>query len=210
LKKSLIVLFGTISLFVLHGMMNIEPSIIALGGAAALLVVTRVNPEKVLHEVDWSTLIFFAGLFVIISGAEEAGLIELLSNTALGVTGGDPWITFLLIIWVSAIASAFIDNIPFTATMIPLIVSLSQSQSIAAEFGSFAINPLWWALALGAGLGGNGTLIGSSAGVVATGISEKNGYSVTFNQFLKVGIPFIISSLGLGTFVLLISVMMQG
>jgi Na+/H+ antiporter NhaD/arsenite permease-like protein len=109
LKRSLAVPFGTILLFVLHGMMNIEPSIIALGGAAALLTVTRARHEKVLHEVDWSTLLFFAGLFVIISGAEEAGLIELLSNSALGITGGDPWITFLLIIWVSAIASAFID-----------------------------------------------------------------------------------------------------
>jgi Na+/H+ antiporter NhaD/arsenite permease-like protein len=209
LKKSLAVLFGTIVLFVLHGMMNIEPSIIALGGAAALLTVTRAKPEKVLHEVDWSTLLFFAGLFVIISGAEEAGLIELLSNSALGITGGDPWITFLLIIWVSAIASAFIDNIPFAATMIPLVVSLSQSEAIAAEFGTFAINPLWWALALGVGLGGNGTLIGSSAGVVATGLSEKNGYPIPFNQFLKVGMPFMIFSVGLGTLVLLIDVMMR-
>jgi Na+/H+ antiporter NhaD/arsenite permease-like protein len=210
LKKSLAVLFGTIVLFVLHGMMNIEPSIIALGGAAALLTVTRAKPEKVLHEVDWSTLLFFAGLFVIISGAEEAGLIELLSNSALGVTGGDPWITFLLIIWVSAIASAFIDNIPFAATMIPLVVSLSQNEAILAEFGSFAINPLWWALALGVGLGGNGTLIGSSAGVVAIGVSEKNGYPITFNQFFKVGMPFMIFSVGLGTLVLMIDVMMRG
>jgi Na+/H+ antiporter NhaD/arsenite permease-like protein len=210
LKKSLAVLFGTILLFVFHGMMNIEPSIIALGGAAALLTVTRAKPEKVLHEVDWSTLIFFAGLFVIISGAEEAGLIELLSNSALGVTGGNPWVTFLLIIWVSAIASAFIDNIPFAATMIPLIVSLSQNEAIAAEFGSFAINPLWWALALGVGLGGNGTLIGSSAGVVATGLSEKNGHPITFNQFFKVGMPFMVFSVGLGTLVLMIDIMMRG
>jgi len=170
--------------------MNIEPSIIALGGAAALLTVTRAKPEKVLHEVDWSTLIFFAGLFVIISGAEEAGLIEILSN--------------------SAIASAFIDNIPFAATMIPLIVSLSQNEAIAAEFGSFAINPLWWALALGVGLGGNGTLIGSSAGVVATGLSEKNGHPITFNQFFKVGMPFMVFSVGLGTLVLMIDIMMRG
>jgi Na+/H+ antiporter NhaD/arsenite permease-like protein len=210
LKKSLAVLFGTILLFVLHGMMNIEPSIIALGGAAALLIVTRARPEKVLHEVDWSTLLFFAGLFIIISGAEEAGLIELLSNSTLGVTGGNPLFTFLLIIWVSAIASAFIDNIPFTATMIPLIISLSQSQAIAAEFGSFAINPLWWALALGAGLGGNGTLIGSSAGVVATGLSEKNGFPITFNQFLKVGMPFMVFSVGLGTLVLMVDIMIRG
>jgi Na+/H+ antiporter NhaD/arsenite permease-like protein len=91
-----------------------------------------------------------------------------------------------------------------------LIVSLSQNEVIAAEFGSFGINPLWWALALGAGLGGNGTLIGSSAGVVATGLSEKNGYPITFNQFLKVGMPFMIFSVALGTLVLLISVMMQG
>ena len=137
-------------------------------------------------------------------------MIELLSNSALGITGGDPWMTLLLIIWVSALASAFIENIPFTATMIPMVKSMSQNPSIAAEFGGFVVNPLWWGLALGAGLGGNGTLIGSSAGVVATGLSEKNGYPITFNQFLKVGMPFMIFSVGLGTLVLLINVMMQG
>jgi Na+/H+ antiporter NhaD/arsenite permease-like protein len=93
--------------------------------------------------------------------------------------------------------------------MIPLIISLSQSEAIATEFGTFTVNPLWWALALGAGLGGNGTLIGSSAGVVATGLSEKNGYPITFNQFLKVGMPFMILSVGLGTLVLLIDMMVR-
>lgn len=209
MKKSLIVLAGVISLFVVHGSLHIEPSIIALGGAGMLLLVTRARPDRVFHEVDWTTLIFFAGLFVIISGAEQAGMIDLLAKTALGVTGGEPTVTFFLIVWMSAIASSFVDNIPFAATMIPLIPVLSQNASIASAFGSFAVNPLWWALALGVGLGGNGTLIGSSAGVVATGLSEKSGHVITFNQFMKVGFPFMITTVAVGSVVLFLDLIFR-
>jgi Na+/H+ antiporter NhaD/arsenite permease-like protein len=209
LKKSLVVLFAVIALFVVHGMIHVEPSLIALGGAGVLLVISRLKPEKVFHEVDWSTLIFFAGLFVIIGGAEAAGMIDLLAGTALGITGGDPWLTFFLIIWLAAIASAFIDNIPFAATMIPLIAVFSANESIAAAFGGFTVNPLWWALALGVGFGGNGTLIGSSAGVVSTGLSEKAGHPISFVRFMKVGFPFMICSTAIGSVVLLIDVLLR-
>jgi Na+/H+ antiporter NhaD/arsenite permease-like protein len=209
LKKSLAVLFGVIALFVVHGALHIEPSVIALGGAAVLLAVTRSSPEKVFREVDWPTLVFFAGLFIIIGAAEYAGMIDLLSQAALRVTGGDPWLTFIVIVWMSAISSAFVDNIPFTATMIPLVETLNTSPGIASAFGGFDVSPLWWALALGADFGGNGTLIGSSAGVVAAGISERHGHPISFNRWFRVGFPFMIVTVGMGTIILAIDIMLR-
>ena len=108
LKKSIIVLLGVIFMFGFHGALHIEVSVVALGGAAVLFAITRANPEKVLHEVDWTTLMFFIGLFIVVGAAEHAGLINLLSSVAIGSTGGNPWLTFLMIIWLAAIASAFI------------------------------------------------------------------------------------------------------
>jgi Na+/H+ antiporter NhaD/arsenite permease-like protein len=209
LKKSLGVLLGVVALFVVHGSLHIEPSIIALGGAGVLLAITRANPERVFREVDWPTLIFFTGLFIIVGTAEHAGMIELLSSAALGLTGGNPWLAFLMIIWLSAIASAFVDNIPFTATMIPLIHALNGSPEIAATFGGMHISPLWWALSLGANLGGNGTLIGSSAGIVAAGISEKHGHPISFNRWIRVGFPFMIMTVAIGTVILAIDVLLR-
>jgi Na+/H+ antiporter NhaD/arsenite permease-like protein len=209
MKKSLAVLFAVIILFVILGGFHVEPSLIALGGAGTLMLITRANPERVFHEVDWTTLIFFAGIFIIIGGAEESGMIDILSKGALGITGGEPWTTLFVVIWLSAIASAFVDNIPFAATMIPLVSTLSQNESISAAFGGFAINPLWWALALGAGLGGNGTLIGSSAGIIAVGLAEKQGYTITFNRFLKVGFPFMIFTTAIASIVLAIGILLN-
>jgi len=209
LKKSLAVLAGVIFLFVIHGSIHIEPSIIALSGAGILMIIAKSRPEHILKQVDWSTLIFFAGLFIIISGAEKAGAIDLLSTTVLQISGGNPWILFFMIIWISAIASAFIDNIPFAATMIPLIYAIYNTESVAAVFGGLAINPLWWALSLGVGFGGNGTVIGSSAGIVATGLAEVNGYRITFNQFMRVGFPFMIASVAVGSIILLIDVLVM-
>jgi Na+/H+ antiporter NhaD/arsenite permease-like protein len=209
MKKSLAVLFAVIVLFIVLGGFHVEPSLIALGGAGTLMLITRANPERVFHEVDWTTLIFFAGIFIIIGGAEESGMIDILSKGALGITGGEPWTTFFVVIWLSAIASAFVDNIPFAATMIPLVSTLSQNESISAAFGGFAINPLWWALALGAGFGGNGTLIGSSAGIIAVGLAEKQGYTITFNRFLKIGFPFMIFTTAIGSIVLAIGVLVS-
>jgi len=209
LTKSLGVLFGVIALFVVHGTLHLAPSVIALGGAAVLLVITRASPEKVFHEVDWPTLLFFAGLFVIVGVAEHAGMINLLSSAALAATGGDPWVTFAVIIWLSAIASAFVDNIPFTATMIPLIHDLNVNPGISALFGGMEVSPLWWALSLGANLGGNGTLIGSSAGIIAAGLSEKNGNPISFNRWFRVGFPFMILTVAIGTVILVIDVLLR-
>jgi Na+/H+ antiporter NhaD/arsenite permease-like protein len=209
LIKSLAVLFAVIVLFVILGGFHVEPSLVALGGAGILMLITKANPERVFHEVDWTTLIFFAGIFIIIGGAVESGLIDILSKGALGITGGEPWTTFFVVIWLSAIASAFVDNIPFAATMIPLVSTLSQNGSISAAFGGFSINPLWWALALGAGLGGNGTLIGSSAGIIAVGLAEKQGHTITFNRFLKIGFPFMIFTTAIASIVLAIGILVR-
>lgn len=209
LKKSMVVLIGVIVLFVVHGALHLEPSVIAIGGAAVLLVITRANPERVFHEVDWPTLLFFTGLFIIVGTAEHAGMIDILSKAAINITGANPWLTFIIIIWISSVASAFVDNIPFTATMIPLIQTLNVNPNIGASFGDFAVSPLWWALSLGANFGGNGTLIGSSAGVVAAGISEKNGHSISFNRWFKVGFPFMIVTTAIGTVILAVDILLR-
>lgn len=208
LIKSLLVLFSVIILFVIHGSLHIEPSLVALSGAGVLLLISKIKPEKILHEVDWSTLIFFACLFVTINIGRESGMIDVLAKTALGITAGNPWASFFVITWVSAIASSFVDNIPFAATMIPLIEVLNQNPSIAAEFHN-VISPLWWALSLGVGLGGNGTLIGSSAGIIAIGLAEKQGYKITFIQFFKIGFPFMIITVAVGSVVLMIDLILR-
>jgi Na+/H+ antiporter NhaD/arsenite permease-like protein len=204
LKSSIIVLAGVIFLFVIQGIIGIEVSIIALGGSAVLLIVTRAHVEKVLQEVDWATLIFFAGLFVVVGILEEVGLISLLAKVLIGITGGDPWITFHAVIWMSAIASAFVDNIPFTATMVPIIETLNSNTDINSVFGGLNTNPLWWALALGADFGGNGTLIGSSAGVVAAGMALKYGHKISFIRWFKIGFPFMIFTVALGSIILML------
>jgi Na+/H+ antiporter NhaD/arsenite permease-like protein len=202
LKKCMIVLVGVIALFSLQNIHHLEVSVIALGGAAILLVITRAHFEKILHEVDWSTLIFFTGLFIIVGVAQHVGLISILSSVAINLTGGNFWNTYIMIIWLSGTASAFVDNIPFTATMIPLVEALNADPNIALTVDEFKISPLWWALALGADFGGNGTLIGSSAGVVAAGLSERFGYRITFVRWLKIGFPFMLITLTIGTVIL--------
>ena len=204
LQSCIIVLAGIIFLFVIHGAIRIDVSIIALGGAAVLLIVTRTHVEKILQEVDWATLIFFAGLFIIVGILQEVGLIALLAKILIGITGGEPWLTFHTVIWISAITSGFIENIPFTTTMVPIIEILNSSTSINSHFGSLNISPLWWALALGAGLGGNGTWIGSSAGVVAVGISLKYGHKISFIRWFKIGFPFMILTVAIGSVILML------
>jgi Na+/H+ antiporter NhaD/arsenite permease-like protein len=205
LKKGLLVLVAVIVLFSLQGLTHIEVSLVAIGGAAVLLVITRIPVDKILREVDWPTLFFFVGLFVIVGIAEDAGLINILADIAIGITGGDSWLTFIVTIWLAGVGSAFVDNIPLTATLIPVIQSIDSDPALAPAFGvesSFQFNPLWWALALGADLGGNGTLIGSSAGVVAVGLSEKFGHRITFNRWFRIGFPFMLITLAIGTIIL--------
>jgi Na+/H+ antiporter NhaD/arsenite permease-like protein len=130
-------------------------------------------------EVEWPTLIFFVGLFVVIAGAEETGLIQMIADFVKNISGGNLTVAIIIILWVSAIASAFIDNIPFTATMLPVVAFLNMTIP-GAESGV-----LWWALSLGACLGGNGTMIGASANVVTVGLAEKAGYHISFTEYMK-------------------------
>jgi len=183
LKKSVIVLLGVVIAFMFHGFLDLEVSIIALAGAAILLVITRLNPAKAFTHVEWTTLIFFAGLFIIVSGVELTGALELFAHEIVNVTGGNFEATSVLIIWSSAFASAFVDNIPYTATMIPIIENISEDPIIASSLANFSFNPLWYALAIGADFGGNGTLIGASANLVAIAVAERHGYRMFFQRF---------------------------
>jgi len=192
LKKSAIVLGAVILMFMLHGTIGLEVSIIALGGAAVLLVVTGKQPQVAFRHVEWPTLLFFCGLFIIVGGVEVSGALELLAHNILEITGGDLGKTLFAIVMTSAFASAFVDNIPFTATMIPIIESISADTSFAKTLADYTYNPLWYALAFGADLGGNGTLIGASANLVAIAVAEKFGYRIFFREFLIKGMPIMI------------------
>jgi len=192
LKKSAIILGAVILMFMFHGMLGLEVSIIALGGAAVLLVVTGKQPYIALKHVEWPTLLFFCGLFVIVGGVELSGALELLAHNILEITQGELGTTMFTITIVSAFASAFVDNIPFTATMIPIIENISIDPAFAHNLTAFDYNPLWYALAFGADLGGNGTLIGASANLVAIAIAEKFGYRIFFREFLIKGLPLMI------------------
>ena len=199
LKKSAIVLLGVIIVFMVHGFLEIEVSIIALAGAAILLLITRMKPAKAFTHVEWPTLLFFAGLFVIVSGVELTGVLEIFANQIIQTTGGNLVATSILIIWSSAFASAFVDNIPYTATMIPIIENISQDPGIANSLSRFSYNPLWYALAIGADFGGNGTLIGASANLVAIAVMERHGYRIFFRAFLVKGIPYMTATILIAT-----------
>lgn len=185
LIKSLIVLSLTIIGFLLHGTLHYESSTIAITGATLLLLISGQRVDRILEEVEWKTIFFFAGLFIMVGGIEATGIIKLIARGVLDITHGDLTLTTMAILWVSAIASAFIDNIPFVATMIPLIKDLGALSGIS-------LTPLWWALSLGACLGGNGTIIGASANVVATGMAEEHGHKITFGRYFKVSFPIML------------------
>ncbi|WP_003545709.1 SLC13 family permease [Desulfotomaculum nigrificans] len=193
LKKSLIVIALTIGGFLLHQYVHLESATIALAGAALLLLLTREDPEHALTAVEWPVIFFFAGLFILVGGLEEVGVIEWIAKKSLELTGGAMLPTGMLILWLSAIASAFVDNIPFVATMIPLIQDMGRLGGITD------LDPLWWSLSLGACLGGNGTIIGASANVVVVGMAEKRGYKWTFLGFMKVAFPLMIVSIIIST-----------
>ncbi len=199
LKQAAVVFVLVIAGFMLHGLVHLEPATIAMFGAALLLLLenfgqnAEAQTKRVHHaltEVEWITIFFFVGLFIAVYGIEEAGLISALAKGLIGFTGGDLTTTTISILWGSAIASAFVDNIPFVATMIPLIKSLAPAMG-----GDQAIMPLWWALSLGACLGGNGTLVGASANLVVAGIAEQAGAPIRFATFLKVAFPLMLLSI---------------
>jgi Na+/H+ antiporter NhaD/arsenite permease-like protein len=199
LRKSLIVLGAVIIAFFLHGLLHLEVATIALLGAAALALYAKTDVEKVLRDVEWPTLLFFVGLFVLVGGLRATGVVGRVAEL-LTVFDGSSAIMAVAIIWGSAIASGLIDNIPFTATMIPVIQELAQAQGLSET----EIRPLWWALALGADFGGNATLIGASANVVVAGMSERAGKKITFFRFMAYGIPVTILSLAVATLYVLL------
>jgi Na+/H+ antiporter NhaD/arsenite permease-like protein len=192
LKKSLVVFAFVVVGFLFHGALHFESSTVALTGAVVLLFLSGINSELVLIELEWKTIFFFCGLFILVGGLEETGVIEMMARGVLEVTGGDLFLTTIAILWVSAIASAFIDNIPFVATMIPLVLQMGSMSDIN-------VWPLWWALSLGACLGGNGTVIGASANVVAIGIAERNDYRITFGSYFKVAFPMMLLTIAVST-----------
>ncbi|MFZ9047200.1 MAG: ArsB/NhaD family transporter [Poseidonia sp.] len=198
LKVAGFILVLVILNFFLHPITHIAVSWIALVGAVVMLLATdRHELEEPLHHVEWTTLLFFAGLFVLVHSLQEMGVINYIGKYVMAAieffgsdTGDGQTVrlaaAILIVLWVSAVASAFIDNIPYTATMIPIVLQISD------ELGGYLLDPLIWALAFGACLGGNGTLIGASANVVTAGMSEEAGYPISFNEFFKAGFPVMI------------------
>lgn len=189
LHKCLAVIFLTITFFVLHGSLGLESATVALSGAGLLLLLTATRDEekiaKVLSKIEWPAIFFFGGLFILVGALVETGVIRMLAAEAIKATGGNVEATAILILWMSAIASAFIDNIPFVATLIPLIQDMGQ-------MGLTNLDPMWWSLALGACLGGNGTLIGASANVVVASMSAQRGRPISFLGFMKIAFPVMI------------------
>lgn len=193
LLKCLSVLTLTILGFFIHQTFDFESASVALAGAVLLLLVAGPKYlEDALAQVEWQTIFFFIGLFVLVGGLMETGVIERLAQGAVHLTKGNVTNTSLLILWMSAIASAFVDNIPFVATMIPMIQSFG-------EMGMTQLEPLWWSLALGACLGGNGTLIGASANVIVAGLASREGHEISFFSFLKIAFPLMILSILIST-----------
>ncbi|MBN1525730.1 MAG: ArsB/NhaD family transporter [Spirochaetales bacterium] len=182
LIKSIIVVGMVILGFVFHGMLNLEPATIALFGAGVLMLLSgKKEVEELFHEVEWGTIFFFIGLFIIVGGLVKLGIIEIAAQFLLNSTNNDIPMTSYLMIWVSGLFSSFLDNIPYVATMIPLV------KNLGATLGDAQVIPIWWSLAMGACFGGNGTLVGASANVVSAGICSKSGYKISFLEFTKYG-----------------------
>ena len=191
LKRTLPVLVGTILAFFVHGALGIEPATVALAGATVMLLLTRQSVEEALRGIEWPTLFFFVGLFVMVGALEETGAINEVADAIADVTNGDRTAELLGIAWVSAIGSGIIDNIPFTATMIPVVEQLQS--------GNESDDAYWWALSLGACFGGNLTLIAAAANVAAAGMAERAGRPIGFLTFLRVGVPATLVSMLLAT-----------
>ncbi len=203
LKKSGVILTAVIIAFFAHSSFHhplLSVATIAIGGAILMLLVsTPHRVEEKLDAVEWTTIIFFAGLFIMIHGLEYMGLIDSIAKGLADAVEMAPQehrllVAVVLLLWVSAIASAFIDNIPYTATMVPVIIDLAQNEALGLDLGVLA-----WALALGACLGGNGTIIGASANVVAAGLAEEAGTEISFNRFFKTGFPMMLFSTAIAT-----------
>ncbi|KDE47016.1 ArsB/NhaD family transporter [Geobacillus sp. CAMR5420] len=195
MRKSVAVLGLTVLGFIFHSVIHVDAAVIAMTGAVVLMLIAvpEHELEDVFHSIEWGTIFFFAGLFVLVGGLVDIGLIKLLAEKTLDVTGGDISTAAYFILWLSGIASATIDNIPFVATMIPLIQDMAVGMGLSPDAPQ--IDVLWWALSLGACLGGNGTLIGASANVIVAGMASREGHGFTYVDFLKIGAPLTLIAL---------------
>lgn len=188
LKKSLLVFLLTISVFIFHRNLGLEAATVALAGATLLLLVSNIDPADTLLEVEWSTLFFFMGLFIVVAGVEKIGLFQWLSNKIINLTKENLTLTTLAILWVSGISTSVINNISYTISMVPVIQNIGEATS-------FNLNPLWWALSLGACLGGNGTFIAAAANLVGVNVLKRQGVIITFKDFFRIGFPIMLISM---------------
>ena len=196
LIKGVVVIVLVILGFILHDQIGMETSVIALTAAAVMLLIGGVNVDNAIQDVEWTTIAFFMALFVVVGGLTETGVIKQVAAVIIERTAGHPVMMMLVLLWASALLSSFLNNIPFIATLIPLVLAL-KADGMDAE-------PLWWAISLGACLGGNGTMIGASANVVLSDISTKHGYPITFKSYLRVGMPFMLGSVFISMVFLLV------
>ena len=196
LIKGIVVIVLVILGFILHDQIGMETSVIALTAAAVMLIIGGVNVDNAIQDVEWTTIAFFMALFVVVGGLTETGVIKQVAAVIIERTAGHPVMMMLILLWASALLSSFLNNIPFIATLIPLVLAL-KADGMDAE-------PLWWAISLGACLGGNGTMIGASANVVLSDISTKHGYPITFKSYLRVGMPFMLGSVFISMVFLLV------
>jgi Na+/H+ antiporter NhaD/arsenite permease-like protein len=196
-KRSIAVLLGTIVAFFLHNLLGVEPAVVALVGATILLVLSADDLDDAFRRVDWTTLFFFLGLFVMVGGLEEQGVLERVADFLADLTGGSEVAEAMAILWGAALGSALVDNIPFTTAMIPVVDQLNANDEIFRDTN-------WWALALGACFGGNATLIAAAANVAATGVLQRAGTPISFARFLAVGLPITLLSLVIATAYLLL------
>jgi Na+/H+ antiporter NhaD/arsenite permease-like protein len=203
LKKSAVVLGLVIGGFLFAHPLGLEPATIAMGGAALLLLLANFDHsagtqskrvQKTFGEVEWITIFFFIGLFIVVHGIERAGVLEYLANELVQYTRGDMTLTAMMVLWMSAILSTIVDNIPFVATMIPLIKSMAPTLG-----GADQLMPLWWSLAMGACLGGNGSLIGASANLIVAGAADRAGHHISFLKFLLLAFPLMLVSVAIAS-----------
>ncbi len=190
LYKGIIVMSGVILGFLFHGSLHIESATVALAGATVLLLWTRTDLHHAIREVEWTTLFFFIGLFIVVEGLVQTGIIRAVAQAVLRVVDGNCGLASMVLLWMSAVISGVVDNIPYTVTMIPLVENLGQAMPVM---------PLWWSLALGACLGGNATLVGASANVVVASLAERSGHPIRFWHFFGYGVLTIFVSLLLAT-----------
>jgi Na+/H+ antiporter NhaD/arsenite permease-like protein len=191
LARSLVVLALTLAGFMLHGVLGLEVATVALLGATALMLVSDLEPRETLREIEWPTLFFFFGLFILVEGIVKVGIVTDIAEAIVAASGGQESVAALAILWFSAGASAIVDNIPYTATAIPIVDRLVQS--------GLSADALWWSLALGACLGGNLTIIGASANIVVANTAAREDHPIRFGEFLKYGAAVVAASMVIST-----------